>query len=124
MSELIGYTTNVPACLHHAGGVGLNHPSVHPYGVYETASGTRILIAIQNEREFAAFCRDVLQQPELPEDARFNNNVSRCANRAALDGIIQASFGAATDSSLVDSLESANIVSTCAHTECREWVFS
>ena len=36
--------------------LGLNHASVHPYGVYNSKEMDRILIAIQNEREFQSFC--------------------------------------------------------------------
>lgn len=35
--------------------VGLAHPTIHPYGVYQT-TGAPVLISIQNEREFASLC--------------------------------------------------------------------
>ena len=50
--------------------VGLAHPSIHPYGAYPTRDGAPILIAIQNEREFARLCAEVLERPELPADPR------------------------------------------------------
>ena len=40
--------------------MGLAHPSVAPYGVFATADGKEILIAIQNEREWRRFCAEIL----------------------------------------------------------------
>jgi itaconate CoA-transferase len=42
------------------------------------------MLGLQNEREWANFCAQVLQQPELATDARFNaSNVKRTAARAS-----------------------------------------
>lgn len=89
--------------------VGLNHPSIHPYGAYATQSGAPILIAIQNEREFRRLAGEVLGRPDLPADERFKSNVARCANRAALDAIINAAFGALARADLLARLKSAQI---------------
>ena len=70
--------------------VGLNHPSIHPYGAYETEGGGQILIAIQNEREFKRFCESVLLDPNLPEDSRFETNEARCTYRHDFDSVINA----------------------------------
>ncbi len=45
--------------------LGLAHPSISPYGAYGTADGSLVLISIQNEREWAAFCAGVLGEPDL-----------------------------------------------------------
>ena len=73
--------------------VGLNHPSIAPYGAYEARDGA-VLISIQNEREWRRFCAQVLEKPALAEDARFRDNPARVANRPALDREIAAVFGA------------------------------
>ncbi|NBT11462.1 MAG: CoA transferase, partial [Betaproteobacteria bacterium] len=39
--------------------VGLKHPTIAPYGAFTCADGRDILISIQNEREWADFCREV-----------------------------------------------------------------
>ena len=65
--------------------VGLNHPSIAPYGAYPTQDGGEILISIQNEREFVRLASEVLQRPDMPEDKKFRSNEARCANRPALD---------------------------------------
>ncbi len=105
---------NVPLLHFDYGGsaparVGLNHPSIHPYGAYDTKGGSQILIAIQNEREFARLCTDVLERPDIPDDARFATNEARCANRAGLDGIITGVFTALDRAALIARLRDAQI---------------
>ena len=46
--------------------VGLERPSVHPYGVFGTADGRPVLISIQNERERARCYGVVLGEPDSP----------------------------------------------------------
>ena len=62
--------------------VGLNHPSIAPYGAYPTQDGGEILISIQNEREFVRLAGDVLERPDMPTDEKFCSNEARCANRS------------------------------------------
>ncbi|MEX2642930.1 MAG: CaiB/BaiF CoA-transferase family protein [Acetobacterales bacterium] len=89
--------------------VGLNHPSIAPYGAYATQDGGEILIAIQNEREFARLAAEVLERPDLPADVRFCSNEARCANRPALDGIVTAAFTAIGRAALIERLRAAAI---------------
>lgn len=77
--------------------------------MYNSKDNDRILIAIQNEREFQSFCKNVLGKPELSTDERFSTNVSRCANRQELDGIIQDVFSQHHVGALVERLEEGNI---------------
>lgn len=88
--------------------VGLAHPSIAPYGVYDTEDGP-ILISIQNEREWRILCREALQRPDLAEDPRFLSNVARVANRAVLDAEIGAIFGGAGRDEMVARLIAADI---------------
>jgi crotonobetainyl-CoA:carnitine CoA-transferase CaiB-like acyl-CoA transferase len=71
---------------------GLRHPSIAPYGLFRCADGIEIVLAIQNEREWADFCAEVLRQPELPRDPRFADNAARVAHRDEVDGRIAALF--------------------------------
>lgn len=89
--------------------VGLHHPSIAPYGAYDCAAGEQVVIAIQNEREWAQFCEEVLQAPELVTDARFCSNVARCANRPALDAVINGIFTGHSREVLVQRLLAARI---------------
>ena len=87
--------------------VGLKHPSIAPYGAFTCADGRDIVISIQNEREWADFCRKVLLKPELLEDARCQNNAARVAHRAFIDGAVAEVFGAASSGTMVDRLVAA-----------------
>ena len=60
---------NVPYLQYVYGGVtpprsGLNHPTIAPYGAYACRDGRAVLFSIQNEREWANFCRDVLENAD------------------------------------------------------------
>ncbi len=89
--------------------VGLRHPSIAPYGAFQTGDGGSIILGIQNEREWARFCESVLGQPALAADPRFADNVRRVANRAALEAIIAASFAQAPRSAIAARLGEAGI---------------
>lgn len=88
---------------------GLNHPTIAPYGAYACGDGKAVLISIQNEREWAALCADVLGDAGLATDPRFANNSLRVANRDELDAIILAVFGAQPRETVVQRLEQARI---------------
>jgi itaconate CoA-transferase len=89
--------------------VGLNHPSVAPYGAYESKDGQLILISIQNEREWVRFCAEVLGDGAIATDQRFDSNVVRVKNRPALDAIIAQKFRAVDADPLAQRLKDAQI---------------
>ncbi len=70
--------------------IGLNHPSIAPYGMYTCGDGKQVVIAIQNEREWKVLCDKVFLKADMAVDPRFNSNVQRVANRPALDVEINA----------------------------------
>lgn len=88
---------NVPYLQYTYGGTsprrnGLSHPTIAPYGAFSGADGKQVLFSIQNEREWARFCSELLDAPELADDPRFNSNSNRVANRAELDSMIRDVF--------------------------------
>jgi itaconate CoA-transferase len=87
--------------------VGLRHPTIAPYGAFTCADGRDIVISIQNEREWVAFCQQVLLRPDLPEDPRCANNAARVAHRAFVDGLVAEVFGSQPAATMVDRLTSA-----------------
>ena len=89
--------------------VGLRHPSIAPYGSFICSDGREIVLSIQNEREWANFCRIVLGQADLASDARFNSNNVRTGNRDALETAIQGVFGQLTGSEAIDRLTEAQV---------------
>lgn len=72
--------------------VGLNHPSIAPYGAFALKDGHAVVISIQNEREWLRLCAEVLEQPDLAGDPRFSSNNARVANRPDLDAAVAAVF--------------------------------
>ena len=89
--------------------VGLKHPSIAPYGSFICSDGREIVLSIQNEREWANFCRMVLDDAGLAADARFDSNNARTRNRTELEAAIQAVFGQLTGSEAIDRLTEAQI---------------
>ena len=71
---------------------GLHHPSIAPYGGFETADGEMLAISIQNEREWGRLCAEVLGDAALAADPRFADAAARVAHRRALDGIVAGVF--------------------------------
>jgi itaconate CoA-transferase len=72
------------------GRVGLHHPSIAPYGAYETRDRIKTIFSIQNEREWVRLCEQVLKQDDVAVDVRFNSNNVRVDNRVELDEIIHS----------------------------------
>lgn len=89
--------------------VGLHHPSIAPYGGYETSDGKILAISIQNEREWERLCADVLGQAELAGDPRFNNAAARVQNRNELDIYISQFFASKRREELEVILKKASI---------------
>ena len=61
--------------------MGSDHPSVVPYGiVFEMQDGKQLMLAVGNDKQFAALC-GILGCPELAADERFSRNPDRVHNR-------------------------------------------
>jgi crotonobetainyl-CoA:carnitine CoA-transferase CaiB-like acyl-CoA transferase len=88
---------------------GATHPSIAPYGPHRAGDGRDVIFGIQNEREWAAFCREVIARPELAGDDRFANNSRRVEHRADLTQLIEQAFAAASAEQIVDRLDRAGI---------------
>ena len=71
--------------------VGVRHNMIVPYGAYACADG-QVMFAIQNSQEWRRFCNQVMQQPPLAEDERFDSNPKRLTNREALEKLIENRF--------------------------------
>ena len=70
--------------------VGLGHPTIVPYGLFQLGDGDSVLIGVQNDREFVRLCNEVLDQPELAET--YPRNVDRADGRAAVEAAIAEVF--------------------------------
>ena len=95
---------------------GARHATIAPYGPYACAGGEALLLGIQNEREWVRFCAEVLRRPALAADARFDSGARRNANRAALDGEIDAVFAPLTAAAATERLDAAGIANARLNT--------
>jgi itaconate CoA-transferase len=95
---------------------GARHAAIAPYGPYPAGDGHAVYLGIQNEREWARFCAQVLDRPELASDPRFMSNSSRVQHQQALSAVIAESFAALTAAEVVDRLERAGIANARMNT--------
>ena len=109
--------------------LGMQHPFMAPYGAYPSGDGLELVIAIQNDREWARFCQAVLDRPDMALDPRFSSNDDRVVNRAAIDAVINARFARYSLDDLKKLLLSAGVaygsVNSVAqlsrHPQLRRW---
>ncbi len=73
-----------------------SHASIYPYGPFAAGDGGTVMLGLQNEREWKAFCEGVLGDAALATDARFHTNALRNQNRAELKALIHAVFAQLT----------------------------
>ena len=91
---------------------GAAHATICPYGPYPTGDGKTVMLGLQNEREWAAFCSQVVGRPELAEDPRFASNSRRAAAREELNALFIEAFSRLTAEQLVQRLEDAQIANS------------
>ena len=89
--------------------MALAHPSIAPYGVFQSKDGKGILISIQSEREWKKLCAEVLDQPNLPDDPRFASVAERVKNRELTDKTVADSFATMNRVDLLKRLADADI---------------
>jgi itaconate CoA-transferase len=89
--------------------IGMAHPSISPYGVFQTRDGRPLLISVQNDREWAKLCARFLDRPELAADPRFATNVARVANRTETDARVAEAFAARDEREAAAALLEADI---------------
>jgi len=117
LAEWMGY----PAYFTEYGGAapsrsGARHASIAPYGPYAAGDGQVVYLGLQNEREWARFCDEVLRQPELSSDDRFATNTARASHKDALDQAITGAFANATAAEVVARLDAAGIANARMNT--------
>jgi itaconate CoA-transferase len=100
---------------------GAAHATIYPYGPFPTGDGKTVMLGLQNEREWAEFCKSVLLQPELAVDPRFSSNARRTAARAELFAIIADAFAKLTREEVVARLDGAQIANASVSTMADLW---
>ena len=85
------------------------HASIYPYGPFAVGDGSTIMLGLQNEREWKAFCEQVLHHPALATDPRFDSNARRNEEREALEAIILQCFAGLNAEQVSARLDAAQI---------------
>ena len=107
-----------------------SHATIYPYGPFEVGSALPqdqhkdqgvVMLGLQNEREWVQFCRIVLSQESLVQDARFFSNAKRNENRTALEKIILDTFSELTIQQVTDRLEQAQIANAKMNSMADVW---
>jgi len=88
---------------------GASHATIFPYGPFAVGDGRKVILGLQNEREWKAFCEVVLETPGLASESRFSSNSLRAKNKVALTQIIVASFTDLTTEKVIERLDRAGI---------------
>lgn len=89
--------------------IDIGHPSLVPYGAFNTADGDKVVIGVQNDREWARFARVVLDAPQLIDDQATATTIARAKNREHVERIVEATTSQLTTPALLDMLEEAQI---------------
>jgi itaconate CoA-transferase len=88
---------------------GASHATIYPYGPFKAGDGKSVVLGLQNEREWAAFCERALKLPALATDPLFDTVTKRSANRTALKARIEEAFAALTVDQVMQRLDHAGI---------------
>lgn len=88
---------------------GARHASIAPYGPYLAGDGAQVFIGVQNEREWAVLCTDVLDRPDLVADPRFVGNSRRVANDAELRVLLDDALAQWTAEQVIERLDTVGI---------------
>jgi crotonobetainyl-CoA:carnitine CoA-transferase CaiB-like acyl-CoA transferase len=87
---------------------GNAHPSIVPYGVFDAEDGP-LVITVGNNAQFARFCTEVIERPDLAADERFKTNILRSANREVLVPEIHRELGRRKRKTLLEQLARSGI---------------
>jgi len=88
---------------------GAAHATIFPYGPFRCGDGASVMLGVQNEREWQAFCEHVLLDTSLTHDLRFASNPKRLESRVALRERIENAFASLTVDDVTSRLDAAQI---------------
>jgi succinate--hydroxymethylglutarate CoA-transferase len=87
---------------------GLEHPSLVPYGGFETKDKRFIFLAGNNNRQWNLLC-EKLQLTDLANDARFKTNDGRLGHRDEINSILSRRVGERTKDEWMEILEGSGL---------------
>ncbi|MBT9490668.1 MAG: CoA transferase [Rubrivivax sp.] len=100
---------------------GAAHATIYPYGPFVAGDGKTVMLGLQNEREWQLFCDQVLLQPDLARDARFDSNPKRVEHRAVLRALVLDVFAQLSAAQVIQRLEAAQIANARLNTMADVW---
>lgn len=100
---------------------GASHSTIYPYGPFPVGDGKTVMLGLQNEREWQAFCKEVLERPSLAIDPRYCNNPARSRNRDQLREVIIAVFRGMTLNEVTQRLDQAGIANASVNDMAQVW---
>ncbi len=109
LAGLINQASNFLMAGHVAAPIGTLHPNIAPYGeIFLCSDRKRMILAVGSDRQFQSLC-DVLEGPEIANDARFRSNTDRVRSRIELASLLQEKISARKRSDLLIELERAGV---------------
>jgi itaconate CoA-transferase len=126
MLEALGEWMGYPLYYAHFSGVapprtGPDHATIVPYGRYQTGDGKSVMLGLQNEREWAIFCEQVLGEPGLATDARYDSNFKRNERRDEITALINKKFSTLKAEQVVAKLDAAGTANARINTPEEVW---
>lgn len=88
--------------------MGNRYAATYPYDSFQASNGL-FVIGCGNDKLFTLLCNEILHRPELLTDPRFETNIRRCENHAALKPEIEKWSVHYTIDEAVDLVNSAGV---------------
>jgi itaconate CoA-transferase len=101
-------------------GAVLSHPAVAPYDAFVTSEGDRVVLGVQNDREWIRLAGSVLSRPDLATHPSFATNEARVRHREELNRLIGEVLAPITLDQAIELLTAAGIA--CARVNTVEQV--
>jgi itaconate CoA-transferase len=100
---------------------GHRHASIAPYGIYELGDRSSVIVAVQSDRDWAAFAKGVLANDQLIDDVRFAGNEARIANIDDLEREIASVFSTIPAAEVMKRLGASQVVWARAREPLAVW---
>jgi crotonobetainyl-CoA:carnitine CoA-transferase CaiB-like acyl-CoA transferase len=95
------------------GRMGIRHPLFCPYGPHPAKGGKLFNLAVLSPEHWRAFCVEVVERPDLLEDARYETMEGRVAHRGELEPELERVFASREANVWIERLQQAGI--PCGH---------
>jgi crotonobetainyl-CoA:carnitine CoA-transferase CaiB-like acyl-CoA transferase len=88
--------------------IGLGHPTLVPYNAFATADGTKVVVGVQNDREWKRLAT-ALGLVDAGADTRFDTTEGRSVHRGEVEGVVGAALVTLTADVAEALLEEAGV---------------